>query len=161
MLASPLYMQSREDCESSRMPTASGKLAALSQERGASAKRAQADVRKGLMSSSSQEPSACGKPDALFSSGSEEPGNLIKSSIFKNSDPSSLGRSLLEGNEDHLLSQARSDLMKHRHQVESLNNCNSVRQQQAYAQQLELQDAQHGYVEYLDENKFGYKKNFL
>ena len=43
MLASPLYMQSREDCESSRMPSAPGKLAALLQERGASAKRAQAD----------------------------------------------------------------------------------------------------------------------
>ena len=26
MLASPLYMQSREDCESSRIPTATGKL---------------------------------------------------------------------------------------------------------------------------------------
>ena len=38
MLASPLHMQSREDCESSRMSIAPGKLAALSQERGASAK---------------------------------------------------------------------------------------------------------------------------
>ena len=51
MLASPLYMQSREDFDSSRMPIAPGKLAALSQERGASAKRTQADLRKGLMSS--------------------------------------------------------------------------------------------------------------
>ena len=39
MLASPLYMQSREDCESSRMPTAPGTPAALLQEREASAKR--------------------------------------------------------------------------------------------------------------------------
>ena len=38
MLASPLCMQSREDCESSRMSIAPGKLAALLQERGASAK---------------------------------------------------------------------------------------------------------------------------
>ena len=60
MQASPLYMESREDCESSRMPIAPGKPAALLQERGASAKRAQADLRKGLMSSSSQEPSAPG-----------------------------------------------------------------------------------------------------
>ena len=37
MLASPLFMQSREDCESSRMPIAPGKPAALLQERGASA----------------------------------------------------------------------------------------------------------------------------
>ena len=35
MLASPLYMQSREDCKSSRIPTASGKPAAMIQERGA------------------------------------------------------------------------------------------------------------------------------
>ena len=78
---------------------------------------------------------------------SEEPVNLIKSSIFKNADPSNLGRSLLEGNKDHLLSQARSNLVKQELQVESLNNCISVLQQQAYAQRLELQDAQHGYVE--------------
>ena len=42
MLASPLYMQSREDCKSSRIPTASGKPAAMIQERGASAKRTEA-----------------------------------------------------------------------------------------------------------------------
>ena len=51
-------MQSREDCESSRMPTAPGKPAALLEERGASAKRTQVDLRKSLISSSSQEPSA-------------------------------------------------------------------------------------------------------
>ena len=39
MLSSPLYMQCREDCESSRMPIAPVKPAALLQERGASAKR--------------------------------------------------------------------------------------------------------------------------
>ena len=69
MLASPLYVQSREDCKSSRIPTASGKLAAMI-------------LRK------------------------QEPGNQFKSSVFKHADPSNLGRSLLEGNEDHLLSQA-------------------------------------------------------
>ena len=46
MLASPMYMQSREDCESSRMPIALGKPAALLQERGASAKSSQANFRK-------------------------------------------------------------------------------------------------------------------
>ena len=147
MLASPLYTQSREDCESSRMPIALVKPAALLQERGASAKRTQADLRKNLMSSSSQEQSAAGKLAALFSSGSEEPGDQYKSSVFKNADPSDLGRSLLEGNKDHLLSQARSEIMKQEHQVESLNNCISELQQQTYAQRLELQDAQHGYVE--------------
>ena len=75
MLASPLHMQSREDCESSRIPTASGKPAAMIQERGASAKRTQADLRESFMSSSSQEPSATGKLAALFSCGSEKPGD--------------------------------------------------------------------------------------
>ena len=82
-----------------------------------------------------------------FSPESEEPGNTIKSSIFKNANPSNLGRSLLEGNKDHLLSRARSDLTKQELQVESLNNCISELQQQVYAQRLELQGAQHGYVE--------------
>ena len=38
MLASPLYRQDREDCRSSPIPTAPRKLAAMIQERGASAK---------------------------------------------------------------------------------------------------------------------------
>ena len=43
MLASPLYRQIREDCKTSRISTAPAKLAAMIQERGASAKRTQAD----------------------------------------------------------------------------------------------------------------------
>ena len=147
MLASPLCMQSREDCESSRMPIAPEKLAALLQERGASAKRTQSDLRKSLMSSSPQEPSAPGNLTALFSLRSEEPGNQFVSSVLKNADPSNVGRSLLEGNKDHLLSQARSETMKQEDQVESLNNLTSELQQQTCAPILEPQDAQHGYVE--------------
>ena len=96
------------------------------------------------MSSSSQEPRASVKPAAMFSSGNQEPGNQFKSSIFKNADPSNLGRSLLEGNKDHLLSQVRFELVKAEHQVGSLNDCISELQQQAFAQRLELQDGQHG-----------------
>ena len=142
MLASPLKMQNREDCERSRMPIAPEKLAALLQERGANV-----DFRRTLMSSSSREPRAPGKPAALFSLGSEEPENQFKSSVFKNTDPSNLGRSLLEGNKDHLLSQARAEIVEQEHQVESLNNCIGELRQQTYAQRLELQDAQHGYIE--------------
>ena len=116
------------------------------QERGASAKRTQADLRESLMLSSSQEPRATGKPAAMFSSGNEDPENQFDSSIFKNADPSNLGRSLLEGNKDHLLSQARSEL-RQEHQVGALKNCISEVQQQASDQRLELQDAQYGYVE--------------
>ena len=147
MLASPLYLQNREDCESSRMPIATVKLAALLQERGPSAKRAQADLRKGLMSSSSQEPSALGKPAAMFPSESQEPRNQLTSSVFKHADPSHLGRSLLDGNKDHLFSQATSELTRQEHQVGSLNSCISELQQHAYAQRSGLQDAQHGYIE--------------
>ena len=83
----------------------------------------------------------------MFSSANEEPGNQFKSSTFKNADPSSLGRFLLEGNKDHSLNQARSELVRHEHQVGSLNDCISELQQQAHAQRLELQDAQHGFFE--------------
>ena len=103
------------------MPIATEKPAALFQERGASDKRAQADLRKGLMSSSSQEPSAPEKLAALFSFGNEEPRNQFKSSVFKHADPSDLGRSHLEGNKDHLLSQAKSELTRQELHVESLN----------------------------------------
>ena len=57
---------------------------------GASAKRTQADLTESLMSSSSQEPRASGKPAAMFSSGNKEPGNQFKSSVFKHADPSNL-----------------------------------------------------------------------
>ena len=52
-------------------------------------------------------------------------------------------RSLLEGNKDHKLNQARLDLMKQELHVVSLNKCISELQRQAEAQRLELQDAQH------------------
>ena len=81
------------------------------------------------------------KSAAMFSSGNEESGNQLKSSFFKNADPSNLGRSLLEDNKDHLLRQTRSELMRKEHQVGSLNTCISELQQQAYAQRFELQDA--------------------
>ena len=77
-----------------------------------------------MISSSTQEPVASGKPDAMFfSSRSNEPGNQFEGSIFKFADPSNLGRSLLQGNKDHLLCQARSELVKQAHQVQVLNNC--------------------------------------
>ena len=83
----------------------------------------------------------------MFSLGSEEPGNQFKSSVFKDAYPSNLGRYLLEGNKDHLLTQARSEPMKQERAVESLNNCINELQQQTCAPRLELRDAQNGYVE--------------
>ena len=116
-----------------------------------------------LMSSSSQEPRASVKPDAKFSLNSEptldtfsvrnksnEPGNQFENSVhsvFKFANPPNVGGSLREGNEDHVLNQARSELVKQEHQVGSLNNCTGELQQQAYAQRLELQDVHHAFFE--------------
>ena len=127
-----------------------GKLEAeVRQKREESAQRDEPDhsrrERDSLMSNSSQEPRAYGKPDAMFSLRSNEPGNQFERSMFKNANPSNLGKSLLEG-KGHLLSQARSELMRQEHQVGSLNSCISELQQQAFAQRLELQDAQHGQI---------------
>ena len=58
-----------------------------------------------------------------------------------------LRRYFIDGNKDHLLNPARSEIMKQEHQVGSLNNCTDELQQQAYAQRLELQDAHHGDIE--------------
>ena len=114
---------------------------------------------KSLMSSSSQEPRASGKSAAMSSSGSAEPRNQFKSSIFKNADPSNVGRSLLEGIKDHLLSQARSDLAKQELQVEPLNN-RSV----SFSNKLMLKDWNYRTHNMdmlnLDENKFVNKKNY-
>ena len=73
-----------------------------------------------LRSHSSEGQKASEKPDALFSS---EQGNLIRSSVFRNADLSNLRGSLLEGNKDHLLNQARSDLAKQELHVEPLKKC--------------------------------------
>ena len=160
MLASPLYLQNGEDYESSRMPIAPKKPAALLQERGAGAKRTPANLRTGLMSSSSQEPCAPGKPAALFSFGSEEPGHQFKSSVFRNADPSNLGRSLLEGNKDHFLSQAKSELARQEHQVGCLNNCISEFQQHALLKDWNYRTLNMVTLN-LDENTFVCKKNYL
>ena len=182
MLASPLYIQEREEDEgqvrayhsereslmvqSSWNPEVSGKpYADCVQKRQANAQRAQAchSRRESLMTSSVRDLEVSGKPDAVFSCHSEscqntfserdrsdQPGNRFESSVhsvFRFADRTNIGKSLLDGNKDHLLNQARSELMKQEHQVESLNNFINELQQPAYAQRLELQDAHHGFIE--------------
>ena len=133
MLTSPLYAQK-----------ASGKPDVMVvQEREVSAKYTQADRKESLRSHSSEGQKALGKPNALFSS---EQGNLIRSSVFRNANPSNLRGSLLEGNKDHLLNQARSALAKQELHVESLNKCIRELQRQTEEQRLALQDAQYGFV---------------
>ena len=58
--------------------------------------------------------------------------------MFRHANPSNLRGSLLEGNKDHLLNQARSDLAK-----QELNEL----QRQTEEQRSPLQDAQCGFVE--------------
>ena len=80
-----------------------------------------------------------------------EPGDQFESSVhsvLRFDDPSNVGRSLHECNKDHLLNQARSELVKQEHQVRSLYSCINELQQQTYAQRKELQDAHHGCVEF-------------
>ena len=98
MLTSPLSAQK-----------ASGKHDALVvQEREVSAQLTQAG-KESLRSHSSEGQKASGNPDALISS---EQGNLIRSSVFRNANPSNLKGSLLEGNKDNMLNQARSEVAK-------------------------------------------------
>ena len=53
----------------------------------------------------------------------------------------------MEGNKDHLLNQARSDLAKQELHVEPLNKCIGELQRQTEEQRLALPDAQYGFVE--------------
>ena len=91
-----MFAESRRLCILSNANRNGETCCIVTGERSNCKKSAPTDSRKGLMSSSSQEPSAPGKPAALFSLGNEEPGNQFKSSVFKNADPPNVGRSLLE-----------------------------------------------------------------
>ena len=74
-------------------------------------------------SHSSEDHRASGRPAALFSPRCTEQRNQMWSSVFGNANPSNLSGTLLDGNKDHLLSQARSDQAKRELHVESLNKC--------------------------------------
>ena len=121
------------------------------QKRGASANRTQADhsrrERESLIQIHLKRHERLGNRMHCFHQGA--PNRETNSRVLSSSTliRQILGRSLLEANKDHLLSQARSELVKQEHQVGSLNNCISELQRQAYAQRLELQDAQRGYIE--------------
>ena len=122
--------------------------------------------RENLMSSSSQDPRLGGtrKPDAVLSSQSKWNQDTfsdrrsifletstgfweVVNQLFRFSNPANLARSLLDGNRDHLLTEARSELITQEYKVESLNTCINELQQQTYAQRLGLEDASGGCVE--------------
>ena len=97
------------------------------QEREVSAQLTEVERKEILRSHSSEGQKALGKPCALFSS---EQGNLIRSSVFRKANPSNLRESLPQGNKDHMLNQARSDLAKQELHVESVDKCIAELQQQ-------------------------------
>ena len=72
--------------------------------------------------------------------GSNEP-------FIRVSNRANVAKSLLDGNRDHLLAEARSELMKQEYKAESLNICINELQQQTYAQRLALEDAHLGNAE--------------
>ena len=117
---------------SSRNPEVSGKPdAECVQKREAQRIQGNHSKRERLMTSSSRDLEVSGKLDAVLSCHSElsqntfserdrsnDPGNRFVSSVhsvFRFADPANVGKSLLDGNKDHLLNQARSDIMKQEH----------------------------------------------
>ena len=74
-------------------------------------------------SHSSEGRRASGRPAALLSPKRNEQRNQMWSSVFGNANPSNFIGTLLEGNKDHLLNQAKSDLARKESHVESLNKC--------------------------------------
>ena len=126
--------------QSSWNPGASGKHDAMCVlKREAHAKRHQAyhSGQGSLLTGLSRETRASGKLDAMFPC----------HNVFRFADQASVGKSLLDGNKDHLLKQDLNELVRQEHQVGALDNCIEELQQQAYAQRLELEDAQHGNIE--------------
>ena len=111
------------------------------------AKVVQERVVSAQTSHSSEDRTASWKPAALFSPKRNEQRNQMWSSLFGNANLSNLSGSLLEGNKDHLLSQARSDLAQRELLVGSLNKCFSDLQKRTEAQNRALQDVQNEFVE--------------
>ena len=68
-------------------------------------------------------------------------------------------KSILEGHGDHMLAEAKSEIIKQECKMYSLNTCIHVLQRQAHYQWLELDDAVG--MKNLDESKSDWKKNWL
>ena len=98
-------------------------------------------------SHSSEDQGESGKPAALFSPKRNEQRIQMWSSVFGNANLSNLSGSLLEGNKDDLLSQARSDPVKRELHVESHKQCIGDLQKRTEAPSRALQDVQNEFVE--------------
>ena len=67
--------------------------------------------------------------------------------LFRFSNPETSVKSILEGHTDHMLAEAKSEIMKQECKVDSLNTWIRELQRQAHSQRLELDDANCGYEE--------------
>ena len=91
-----------------------------------------------------------GKPDAWFSSEQE---TLIRSSVFRNANPSNLRGSLHEGNKDHL---AKQESFVSSLSISALVNYNDKQKSKDWRYRTHSTD-----LSSLDETKFDHKKNCL
>ena len=99
---------------------------------------------------SSEDHRVSGKLATLFSPKRNEQRNQMWSSVFGNAKLSNFIGILLEGNKDHLLSQARPDLAKRALHVETLNKCIG-----------DYNDNRKNKDWHYRTHKFDYKKNYL
>ena len=67
--------------------------------------------------------------------------------FFRFSNPVNSAKSLLDGNTDHLLAEAKSELIKQECKVDSFNTRMRELQRRTHSQRLELDDAQFGHEE--------------
>ena len=87
-----------------------------------------------------------------FSDGEHFPSDInsffgSNETFFKISYTLNVAKSRLDGDSDHILAEARSELMKQEYKVESFNTCSCEHQRQTHSQRLELDDAHVGYEE--------------
>ena len=137
LLASPLYLQKRE----------------------ANVERTQVyhSVTENLMSSASQDPISTGRPGALLFSSTNKlnPETFSDSEhfslrhqqvlgnnepLFRFSNPETSVKSIQEGHRDHMLAEAKCEVMKQEFKVDSLNTCIREPQRQPHSQRLELDE---------------------
>ena len=90
---------------------------------------------------------ASGRQVALFSPRRNEERVQMWSSVFGNANPSNFSGTPLEGNNDHLLNQAKSDLARKESHVESLDKCIDDLQKRTEVQDRAFQEVQHEFVE--------------
>ena len=98
-------------------------------------------------SHSSEDQRASGRPVALFSPKRNEQSNQKWSSVSGNAKSSNFRGTLLEGNKDHLLNAAKTDLARKESHVELLNKCIDDLQKRTEVQDRTLQDVQNEFVE--------------